>query len=57
MVQEQAKLMLLTLTKDKKAFRDFYRKGYFSYSNNEDYRGKVAIVNNSIISLLEDAEA
>lgn len=55
MLQEQAKLMLAILTKDKKAFKKFYKKGYFSYSKDKEFQGKVAIVNNAVISLLEDA--
>lgn len=55
MIQEQAKLMLSNLTGDKKAFKSFYRKGYFSYYSDKDYKGKVAIVNKAIISLFEDA--
>lgn len=56
MVQEQAKLMLKILREDKKAFRNFYRKGYFSYLTDENYKGKVAILNKNIISFLEDAK-
>lgn len=55
MLQEQSKIMLSTLTKDKRAFKRFYRKGYFSYSGDENCKGKVAIVNKAIISFLEDA--
>jgi hypothetical protein len=56
MIQEQAKLMLSTLCKDKKAFKNFYKKGYFSYSKDKNYKGEVAIVNKAIISFLEDAK-
>lgn len=52
MIQEQAKLMLLALTQDKRKFNNFYKKGFFSYS--KDYIGKVAIVNKALISLIED---
>lgn len=55
MVQEQAKSMLSMLIKDKKAFKKFYKRGYFSYTSEEGYKGEVAIVNNAIISFLEDA--
>ena len=54
MVQEQANLMLSTLTNDKKTFNKFYKKGYFSYSN-KDYYGEVAILNQAIISFLESS--
>lgn len=53
MVQEEAKLMLSHLTEEK-AFNEFYKKGYCSYSNNKDYNGKVAIVSKSIIFYIED---
>ena len=55
MVQEQAKLMLSTLTNDKRAFKKFYKKGHFSYSNNKDYYGEVAILDNAIISFLQSS--
>lgn len=55
MVQEQLELMLLNLTKDEEAFKKFYKEGYFSYSDNKNYKGKVAIVNRALISLFEDA--
>ena len=54
MIQEQEKKMLSSLTEDEEIFKDFYRKGYFAYSNDEGYKGKVAIINNAIISLMED---
>ena len=56
MIQEQAKLMLSTLTNDKRAFKKFYKKGYFSYSNNKDYYGEVAILDNAIISFLQSSK-
>lgn len=55
MMQEQAKLMISNLLGDKKAFKKFYKKGYFySHYNDKDYQGKIAIVNNAVISILED---
>ncbi len=55
MVQEQAKLMLSRLNNDKRTFKKFYKKGYFSYSNNKDYYGEVAILDNAIISFLQSS--
>lgn len=55
MLQEEIKLMLLSLIENKRKFREFYRKGYFEYLDNKDYKGSIAIVNNkAVISLLED---
>lgn len=54
MLQSDIKLMLSSLTEDKKALRKLCDTGYFSYSN-KSTKGGVAIVNNEIlISLVED---
>ena len=54
MLQNEIQLMLQAIVEDKKNLKKFYKKGYFSYLNKEDYKGIVAIVNEkAVISFLE----
>lgn len=57
MLQNEIKLMLKSLINNKKDFKKFYKTGHFSYSQNDSFKGEVAIINNSrsVISYLQDA--
>ena len=57
MLENEIKLMLHSLAHNKKAFKTFYKTGFFSYANDKSYIGEAAIVNNiALISFLKDAK-
>lgn len=55
MLQDEIKLMLLSVIEDRKKLSKLYKEGYFKYYDNKDYKGSIAVVNNkAVISFLED---
>ncbi len=57
MLKDEINLMLSSLINNKKAFKKFYRTGYFSYSKDKLFKGAVAIVNDkAIMSFLQDVD-
>ena len=57
MLKNEINLMLSLLMNNKKAFRKFYKTGYFSYSKDKPFDGAVAIVNDkAIVSFLQDVD-
>lgn len=57
MLKDEINLMLSSLMNNKKAFRKFYKTGYFSYSKDKPFDGAIAIVNDkAIVSFLQDVD-
>ena len=55
MLKDEINLMLLSLMKNEKKFKNFYTSGYFPYSKDKSFKGAVAIINNkAIVSFIED---
>lgn len=57
MLKNEINLTLSSLMKNKKAFKKFYKTGYFSYSKDKPFDEAVAIVNDkAIVSFLQDVD-
>lgn len=56
MLEAEMRFMLEKAITDKKTFRELYRKGVLSYGKEQQFNGKIAIVNNrAVIAFLQDS--
>ena len=53
MLQNEIQLMLQAIVEDKKNLKKFYKKGYFSYLNKEDYNLTLKFIDTTIKAYYE----